>query len=159
MVEAVRYRKSGLFPRADTMPDPLTKKERSALMGRVRQSNTDLERIVRSALHRRGYRFRKNLRSLPGSPDVVFTRAKVAVFVDGDFWHGWKFEEKKHKYKPYWQQKIAENIERDERNFAALREMGWTVIRVWQHEIKKNSESVVERIVKAVDEGNDAANG
>ena len=133
------------------MPDPLTKKERSALMGRVRQSNTDLERIVRSGLHRRGYRFRKNLRSLPGSPDVVFTRAKVAVFVDGDFWHGWKFEEKKHRYKPYWRQKIAENIERDERNFAKLGEMGWTVIRVWQHEIKKSPDAVVERIIEVVD--------
>ncbi len=121
-------------------------------MRRVRQSNTDLERLVRSGLHKRGLRFRKNLRSLPGSPDVVFTRAKVAVFIDGDFWHGWKFEEKQHKYKPYWQQKIAENIARDERNFSNLREMGWTVIRIWQHEIKKDLPNVVERIAASVRE-------
>lgn len=134
------------------MPDPLSKEARSALMGRVRQSNTDLERLVRSGLHKRGLRFRKNLRSLPGSPDVVFTRAKVAVFIDGDFWHGWKFEEKQHKYKPYWRQKIAENIARDERNFSNLREMGWTVIRIWQHEIKKDLPDVIERIAASVQE-------
>lgn len=132
------------------MADQLTKEQRSALMGRVRHWDTDLERAVRSALHRRGFRFRKNVRGLPGSPDIVFTKAKVAVFVDGDFWHGWKFEEKKHKYKPYWQEKIAANIARDERNFANLREAGWTVIRVWQHEIKKDLSDVVNKIAKTV---------
>ena len=125
-------------------------------MSSVRTKDTDLERAVRSRLHRRGLRFRKHVKGLPGSPDIVFTRAKLAVFVDGDFWHGWKFEEKKDRYKPYWKQKIADNIARDERNFVALRETGWTVIRVWQHEIKKDLNEVVERIAETVEKAKKA---
>ena len=120
-------------------------------MSSVKNKDTNLEVAVRSGLHKKGYRFRKHVRSLPGSPDIVFTRKKIAVFVDGDFWHGYDFENLREKLSPFWQEKIAKNIARDERNFAALREMGWIVIRVWQHEIKKDLDGAVDRIAETVE--------
>lgn len=132
------------------MPDVLTKAQRSALMGRVRRKDTAPETALRSALHRSGFRFRKHVKSLPGTPDIVFTRAKVAVFVDGGFWHGHDFEMWKHKLQPFWKAKIERNIERDRENDDALRAMGWQVLRVWQHEIERNLDDAVDRIAIAV---------
>ena len=95
------------------MPDPLTVKQRSYCMSRVRGKNTKPEMLVRSALHKRGLRSRKHRKELPGRPDIVFTRAKICVFIDGDFWHGYDFEVWKQKLTPYWQKKIGDTIERD----------------------------------------------
>lgn len=119
-------------------------------MSRVKTKDGPLEVAVRSALHRKGYRFRKHIKSLPGSPDLVFTKAKVAVFIDGDFWHGYNFEATKDKLKPFWRNKIETNIARDEKNFAALRELGWTVVRLWGHEVKKDLAGCLERVEKAL---------
>lgn len=119
-------------------------------MARVRSRDTGPERLVRSALHRRGLRFRKHLAELPGSPDVVFSAARVAVFIDGDFWHGYRFPVWKAALPRFWQQKIALNRARDTRNFRRLRGMGWTVIRVWQHASRNDIKSVVDRIARAV---------
>ena len=105
---------------------------------------------MRSALHRRGLRFRKHVKTLPGTPDVVFLRTKVVVFVDGDFWHGYGFEEEKDRMSLYWREKIARNIERDNRNFVLLRDTGWEVVRVRKHEIKKDLNTVVDRIAAVV---------
>lgn len=105
---------------------------------------------LRSALHRRGFRFRKHVKGLPGTPDIVFTRAKVAVFVDGGFWHGHDFEVWKHKLKPFWKAKIERNIERDRGNDEELRVMGWQVLRIWQHEIEKDLEAMITRIATTV---------
>ena len=134
------------------MPDQLSKKQRSALMGRVRRKDTDLELAVRSALHRQGLRFRKNVKGLPGSPDIVFPKAKIAVFVDGKFWHGYDFDSWKDRLQPFWRAKIERNIERDAGNVRDLEALGWTVVRVWQHEIKKDLPNVVERIATLVRE-------
>ena len=95
----------------------------------------------------------KHVKGLPGSPDIVFPKARVAVFVDGKFWHGYDFEAWKHKVPTYWQEKISRNIERDERNFLALREAEWRVLRVWEHEVKRELGLVVNRIKQAVREG------
>ena len=138
------------------MPDNLTPEQRRRAMSNVKSKDTDLEVKVRSALHRRGYRFRKHIRSLPGNPDIVFTKAGVVVFVDGDLWHGYDFENLKKKLSLLWQEKILKNIARDERNFATLREMGWTVVRVWQHEIKKDLNGVVNRIAETVEDARKA---
>jgi DNA mismatch endonuclease, patch repair protein len=119
-------------------------------MANVRLKDTDIEIILRSALHKRGLRFRKNLRGIPGSPDIVFTKRKLVVFVDGDFWHGWRFEEKKDKLKPFWRAKVEANIARDLRNNADLENSGWKVLRFWEHDIKKNLEVVVATILAAV---------
>jgi DNA mismatch endonuclease (patch repair protein) len=132
------------------MPDNLTPEQRHRSMSRVKNKDTDLERMVRSALHRRGLCFRKHPKDLPGSPDIVFSGAKVAVFVDGDFWHGYNFEELESHISPFWRRKISKNIQRDNKNLAELQGMGWTVIRVWQHEVKKDLESVVSKIIEAI---------
>ncbi|WP_237724903.1 very short patch repair endonuclease [Deinococcus alpinitundrae] len=132
------------------MADRLTKEQRSALMGRVRQKDTAPELALRSALHRRGLRFRKNVKGLPGSPDIVFVKAKLAVFVDGDFWHGRDFDTWKEKLQPFWRAKIERNIERDARNVEDLEALGWRVVRVWEKEIKKEKDSVVDKVAGAL---------
>jgi DNA mismatch endonuclease (patch repair protein) len=132
------------------MPDRLTPEQRRLAMQRVKTKDGPLEVAVRSALWKRGYRFRKHVKGLPGSPDVVFTRRKVAVFIDGDFWHGYDFEKWRDKLKPFWRDKIETNIARDERNYRSLEAQGWTVIRLWGHEVKKDLEGCTERIVTAL---------
>lgn len=135
------------------MPDRLTREQRSALMGRVRQKDTAPELALRSALHRRGLRFRKNVRGLPGSPDIVFAGPRLAVFVDGDFWHGRDFDAWKEKLKPFWRAKIERNIERDAQNVADLETMGWRVLRVWEKDVKKRVDELVDEIAAAVAAG------
>jgi DNA mismatch endonuclease, patch repair protein len=139
------------------MSDPLTVTQRSYCMSRVRGKDTKPEVLVRSALHKRGLRFRKHMKELPGRPDVVFTRAKICVFIDGDFWHGYDFETWEEKLTPFWQKKIGDTIERDRRNFSALREMGWRVVRVWTHDVRKRFDIIVEDIYAAVKHGESSA--
>ena len=134
------------------MADNLTPEQRSYCMSRIKGKDTGLERIVRSELHRRGLRFRKHVKELPGKPDIVFPRAKVAVFIDGDFWHGYRFPAWEHKVSDFWKKKIGKNRERDIKNFRKLRAMGWRVIRLWQHEIKLDVERSVSKIIAAVEE-------
>lgn len=128
------------------MKDNLTKRQRSYCMSRVRSRDTDLERLVRSKLFRRGFRFRKHVANLPGRPDVVFPNARLAVFIDGDFWHGYRFPAWRNNVSKFWRTKIDRNRDRDRRNFARLRRMGWRVLRIWQHEIKDNVDSCIDRV-------------
>lgn len=128
------------------MADRLTKEQRSALMGRVRRKDTAPELALRSALHRRGLRFRKNVKTLPGSPDIVFVGRRLAVFVDGNFWHGHDFDSWKEKLQPFWRAKIERNVERDAGNVADLEDLGWRVVRVWEKDVKKDVEAVADRI-------------
>jgi DNA mismatch endonuclease, patch repair protein len=134
------------------MADNMTPGQRSYTMSRIRSKNTKAEVLLRSLLHRRGLRFRIHARWLPGTPDIVFTRQRIAVFVDGDFWHGYKFEEWKGKLQPYWSEKITRNRLRDEAYTTALRERGWTVVRIWEHEMKQGPEHCVARIEREVKE-------
>ncbi len=135
------------------MTDPLTPRQRSYCMSRVRGKDTKPEILVRSALHRRGLRFRKHVSELPGRPDIVFPRAKIVVFIDGDFWHGYEFEKWESKLSPFWHKKIGDNIGRDKRNFGRLLDMGWRVLRIWQHDVKDRLETTIEDIVAAVRDG------
>lgn len=130
------------------MTDVLTPEQRSYCMSRVKGKDTSLEKIVRSELHKKGHRFRKHPPKLPGKPDIVFVNQKVAVFLDGDFWHGYRFPQWDNTLKPFWKKKIGETRIRDKRNFAKLRRMGWTVIRIWEHEIKKDIDKVIGKIIK-----------
>ena len=130
--------------------DNLTPRQRSVCMSRVRNRDTNLELQVRSALFRRGWRFQKHVSSLPGTPDIVFVRQSVVVFVDGDFWHGYRFPAWKNKLSPFWVAKIQKNRARDRRNFSKLRRLGWRVVRIWQHEIKNNLSGVVNRLEKVL---------
>jgi DNA mismatch endonuclease (patch repair protein) len=120
-------------------------------MARVRQKNTNIEMAVCSILRSRGARFRRNVKTLPGSPDFVFSGSKLAVFVDGDFWHGWRFPCWSHKLSPFWKAKIARNRRRDRRNFATLRRRGWKVLRLWGHDVNRDAESATNRIIGMCD--------
>jgi DNA mismatch endonuclease (patch repair protein) len=120
-------------------------------MSRVKNKDTDIEKLVRSELHRRGYRFRKHVRELPGTPDIVFPKAKVAVFVDGDFWHGYRFPQWEFTMSYFWRTKIRKNRDRDRKNFAKLRKMGWRVIRLWKHQVKRDLDGCVNRISQTLD--------
>jgi len=116
-------------------------------MRAVKGKNTSLEQKVAAAFHGRGWRYRRNFALLPGKPDFVFTKARVVVFVDGDFWHGWRYPQWKHKLSSdYWRTKIERNRARDRRNFARLRRMGWTVLRLWGHDVEKNLDASIERV-------------
>jgi DNA mismatch endonuclease (patch repair protein) len=115
-------------------------------MQAVKGKNTSLERTLSSAFHRLGWRYRRNYAPLPGKPDFVFTKARVVVFVDGDFWHGWRYPLWKHKLSDYWRAKIERNRARDRRNFQRLRRQGWTVLRLWGHDVEKDLEGSVERV-------------
>ncbi|MCD5348979.1 very short patch repair endonuclease [Kineosporia mesophila] len=126
---------------------------RSRNLAAVRRTNTKPEVAVRSALHRRGYRFRKDLRlDLPGGrarPDVVFTRAKVAVFIDGCFWHVCPI----HGREPtsnewYWTPKLRKNVARDQKTNDLLTSSGWIVVRIWEHEALPEAIEAVEIALK-----------
>lgn len=132
------------------MADNLTPEQRSYCMSRVKGKDTGLERIVRSGLHKRGLRFRKHVTELPGKPDIVFSRAKVVVFIDGDFWHGYRLPTWEHTVSDFWKKKIGKNRERDKKNHRKLKEMGWTVIRIWQHDLNRDFDGCIEKIVSAV---------
>jgi DNA mismatch endonuclease, patch repair protein len=128
--------------------DVMNARERSALMSRIRSKNTGIERIIYHELRAHGVHFSRHVASLPGKPDVVFRRQKVAVFIDGDFWHGWRFPLWHEKLQPYWRAKIAMNRARDQRNFRRLRRKGWTVVRIWEHDVKRDLSAVVESILR-----------
>ncbi|HEY2325661.1 MAG TPA: very short patch repair endonuclease [Thermoanaerobaculia bacterium] len=132
------------------MADNLTREQRSYMMSRVRSKNTKPELSIRRGLFACGLRFRIHDRRLAGCPDLVFVSARVVVFIDGDFWHGWRFSTWSHKLAPYWREKIAKNRQRDACNFRKLRRSGWLVIRIWEHEIERSAETCVARIVTAV---------
>lgn len=132
------------------MADHLTPEQRSRAMKRVKLKDGPLEKFVQRELRNRGLRFKCHVRALPGSPDIVFPREKVAVFVDGDFWHGWRLPAWEHKLPPFWKDKLRTNRKRDQRNFRKLRALGWRVVRIWQHQIKKDPEKCIRSIVAAL---------
>ncbi len=110
------------------MADRLTRAQRSYNMSRIRGFDTSLEVAVRRELRRFGLRFKANVMSLPGRPDLVFPSAKLIVFIDGDFWHGFRYPTWKRRLPQFWRRKIERNRARDLRNFAALRRRGWRVV-------------------------------
>lgn len=132
------------------MPDVLTPEQRRRCMSSVRGINTKPELLLRKALWRKGLRYR--LKSeLPGKPDIVLTRYKIAIFVDGCFWHSCPV----HGSLPetntsFWENKITRNVERDNEVNALLEQNGWLVIRIWEHEIKQSLEEVIEKIFSSL---------
>jgi DNA mismatch endonuclease (patch repair protein) len=124
------------------------------IMSSVKSRNTRPELALRKALWHQGLRFRVNYQKLPGKPDIAFTKAKIAVFCDGDYWHGhnWALrgmkdlDEELLRYSEFWAKKISRNIQRDEDVNRQLDEMGWQVIRIWESEIKGNIAGSVQKI-------------
>lgn len=124
-------------------------------LSRSKAADTRCELLLRSELWRMGLRFRKNMKSLPGKPDIVFPRARVVVFCDGEFWHGrdWKARRKKLERgsnAPYWVAKIQANVDRDERIDEELRQLGWRVIRLWETEILTDPQETAVQVAEQV---------
>jgi DNA mismatch endonuclease, patch repair protein len=134
---------------------PASQKASRMASASSRKEDTRCERLLRNALWRLGLRFRKNIASLAGKPDVVFVRARVAVFCDGDFWHGRNWEARVTKLQQgtnaeYWVAKIARNMERDKANTCQLRDNGWEVLRFWERDILRDAESIAAQIAYVV---------
>ncbi|MGV8111852.1 MAG: very short patch repair endonuclease [Lentimicrobium sp.] len=139
-----------VVPRFNEANGFYTTKQRSELMAKIKSQNTKPELNLKKALWNLGFRYRKNLKKLPGSPDIVYTKHKLAIFVDGEFWHGYNWAEKKTKIKTnrdFWIPKIERNIQRDIQNNQLLTEAGWHVIRFWEHELKKDFEDCLNRVI------------
>lgn len=142
--------------RSDKMADNHTKEARSQNMSHIRSKDTKPEEKVRKYLFSKGFRYRKNVRTLPGCPDIVLSKYKTVIFVNGCFWH-------KHdcprfvwpsSNKAYWIPKIQRNVERDELNKQQLISMGWNVLVVWECQLKKKTiESTMNKLVFSIMEG------
>lgn len=130
--------------------DNLTPAQRHRSMQRIKSSDTKPEIMLRKALWHKGIRYRKNMSSLPGKPDIVLTRQKIAIFVDGDFWHARDNKENPggqvKSNKDYWQKKLARNVERDREVNDELTEAGWLVLRFWESDVKKDLEGCIKNI-------------
>lgn len=138
------------------MSDVFSKKKRSEVMSLIRSANTKpeiaLRKLVSSTVYPRGYRYRIHYKKLPGKPDMVFVAQRIALFVDGSFWHGYKLKNKRQKLsKKYWLPKIESNILRDKKVNRQLRKMGWRVMRIWEHELRKRPKKVLDRVTRALD--------
>ena len=137
------------------MPDVLTPEQRRKNMQHIRGKDTTIEVILRKALWARGYRYRKNYKRIPGSPDIVLTKYKIAIFCDGEFFHGKDWEVLKPRLEKsnnseFWIKKISRNLERDDEINKKLLSMGWIGIGFWGDEIKKNTDECIRVIEETI---------
>lgn len=135
--------------------DNHTKEQRHKNMKNIRSKDTTIEVMLRKALWNKGYRYRKNYRKLSGNPDIVLTKYKIAIFCDGEFFHGKDWEVLKPKLEKsdnseFWISKISHNRERDDEINKRLLFEGWTVIRFWGNEIKKHTDECVKVVEEAI---------
>ena len=131
------------------MVDTISLAYRSEIMSRVRAKDTKPEMVVRRMLHAAGYRYRLHAHDLPGKPDLVFPARRKVVFINGCFWHrhrGCALARLPKSRIEFWTEKLERNRERDERNVAALRELGWEVLTVWECEVR-NPATLMPRVV------------
>ncbi len=137
------------------MADVLTKEQRTKNMKHIRSKDTEIEVLLRKSLWNKGYRYRKNYDKLPGNPDIVITKYKIAIFCDGEFFHGKDWEVlrprlEKSNNSEFWISKIARNRERDNEINKKLLFEGWTVIRFWGTDIKKHPEDCIRVIEETI---------
>jgi DNA mismatch endonuclease (patch repair protein) len=127
--------------------EKFSKEKRSEIMSRIRSSNTKAELLVFKELRKRKVYFQKHYKRAIGKPDIALPRKKKAVFIDGDFWHGYNYDSLKNKLsKQFWISKIESNIRRDEIVNAKLIQDGWEILRVWENEINKNFNYCMDKI-------------
>lgn len=122
-------------------------------MSRVRLKRGVAETLLAKSLWHSGIRYRYNYKKLPGSPDIAITKHHIAIFIDGEFWHGKEWEKRKNRLKSnreYWIEKIEENIARDQRNDSELRAMGWYVVRFWEKDVKKDVNRCASVIIQII---------
>ena len=134
------------------MADIVDRKTRSRMMSRIKGRDTKPEKLVRSALHRRGFRFRLQCRDLPGKPDLVLPKFNTAVFVNGCFWHyhQCRLSQLPKSNRPFWEAKLTANRKRDERNLAALKESGWYVAVVWECGLRNQTPARIEKSMNKI---------
>jgi DNA mismatch endonuclease (patch repair protein) len=126
--------------------DIMSPEKRSALMSRIRGKDTGPERAVGAIVAGLGLDAEYHARDLPGRPDLVLRECRVAIFVDGDFWHGWRFPAWRNKLSEKWELKIAANRRRDALNHARLRRSGWIVVRIWEHQLDSDPKRVADKL-------------
>ena len=146
-----------MHPRRPATPSykgrrPASGRASHAARGASRKNDTRCEVALRSRLFRAGVRFRKNVAALPGKPDIVFPRQRLAVFCDGDFWHGKGWQQRRQRLirgtnAGYWVAKIEANMARDRKHQAQLQAAGWTVLRLWESEIHEDVDAVVRQVL------------
>lgn len=133
--------------------DVLTPEQRKKNMRAIKSKDTSIEVKLRKALWEKGIRYRKNYKELPGKPDIALTQFKIAIFCDSSFFHGYDWKNKKKRIqtnRQYWISKIERNMKHDKNINQQLTDLGWTVIRFWDVDIKKNLERCVETIIKCI---------
>lgn len=132
----------------------MTSLQRHRNMQHIRSSNTKPEILLRKALWHAGIHYRKNYTALPGKPDIVLTKPKIAIFIDGDFWHArWHQDcpgEQISSNKEYWRKKLSRNVEHDKEVNDELTDLGWLVLRFWESDIQKDLTAVVQEIKKYI---------
>ena len=129
--------------------------EISKRMSHVKTKRNSAEIMIAKSLWHRGYRYRLNYKALPGSPDIALTKYRIAIFIDGEFWHGKDFEQRKTKLKnnkDYWIEKIQENIDRDLRNDKLLRQMDWYPIHFWSNDVIKYCNQCIDEIIYTIED-------
>lgn len=117
--------------------DIFTPEKRSEIMSKIAGKDTKPELLMRKKLHSMGLRYRLHDKKLIGKPDIVFRKDKVIVFIDGDWWHGRKYNDEYHKYSSVWKVKLKTNMDRDLRVTKELESQGWKVFRIWQKDLEK----------------------
>ena len=131
------------------MTDIFTPEKRSWVMSRIRSKDTKIEKMMASILRKNKIHYRRYPK-LFGSPDFIVEK-KVLLFCDGDFWHGYQYDKKKKPQKKFWREKIERNMARDRKVSRTLRRDGWSVIRIWEHDIERNPEKCVRKIRMSLD--------
>lgn len=142
--------------------DRLTKEQRHKNMSHIRSKNTSIEVMLCKELRKRGYGYRKNYKELPGKPDIVLTKYKIAIFCDGEFFHGKDWSNQRERIlkgsnPEFWISKIERNMERDEEINKELLHLGWTVLRFWGNDIKTDIASCIDEIETAIVDSKNAS--
>lgn len=137
------------------MADTITPERRSEIMSHIKSKNTSIELMVRRYLFALGYRYRVNYKALPGKPDIVFTKKKIAIFIHGCYWHGHdcgsRYAHTSKSNKEYWASKIRRTQQRDQEHIEKIEAGGWRVIVLWECQLKNHFDQTITNLVNAID--------
>lgn len=131
--------------------DKISKEKRSKNMSRIKSHDTSIELKVRKYLFSQGFRYRKNVKVLPGKPDIVLPKYKTVIFINGCFWHrhpGCKYATTPSSHQEFWQKKFTANVKNDQKNHKLLKESGWNVIVLWECEIEHDFVNLMIKLIK-----------
>ena len=136
------------------MADTISSDRRSKIMPHIKSKNTSIKMMVRRRLFAMGYRYRVNYKALPGKPDIVFTKKKIAIFIHGCYWHGHdcgsRYAHTNQSNKAYWEPKIERTKQRDQQHIQNLESLGWKVIVLWECHIRQSFEQLIEQIIETI---------